>query len=135
MVRILTLTCLACMLTPVPSAMAQLGGNYNLSWSTVDSGGGFSGTGALSVYGTIGQPDAGVMSGGSFRLTGGFWAGVSTRSACAADFNNDGAANSQDFFDFLGAFFEEQPTADFNRDGVLNSQDFFDFLVVFFAGC
>ncbi|MBC7773134.1 MAG: hypothetical protein H7210_11600 [Pyrinomonadaceae bacterium] len=52
---------------------------------------------------------------------------------CLADFNNDGIANSQDFFDFLVAFFAGN--ADFNSDGVTNSQDFFDFLVQFFAGC
>jgi hypothetical protein len=40
---------------------------------------------------------------------------------------------SQDFFDFLAAFFEG--IADFNRDRVTNSQDFFDFLDAFFGGC
>jgi hypothetical protein len=54
---------------------------------------------------------------------------------CRADFNGDGAANSQDFFDFLGAFFAGDPAADFNRDGSTNSQDFFDFLGAFFQGC
>jgi hypothetical protein len=54
---------------------------------------------------------------------------------CPADFNGDGAANSQDFFDFLNAFFTALPGADFNSDGVVNSQDFFDFLGAFFAGC
>jgi hypothetical protein len=54
---------------------------------------------------------------------------------CTADFNNDTVVNSQDFFDFLTAFFGNSPTADFNRDGVTNSQDFFDFLTAFFVGC
>jgi hypothetical protein len=55
--------------------------------------------------------------------------------ACLGDFNCDGAVNSQDFFDFLNAFFALSPSADINRDHVINSQDFFDFLVPFVAGC
>jgi hypothetical protein len=58
-----------------------------------------------------------------------------TGPACACDFNNDTVLNSQDFFDFLNAFFMNQPSADFNHDDTVNSQDFFDFLNAFFAGC
>jgi hypothetical protein len=54
---------------------------------------------------------------------------------CPSDFNRDGVISSQDFFDFLGAFFTASPTADVNHDEVVNSQDFFDFLTAFFAGC
>jgi hypothetical protein len=54
---------------------------------------------------------------------------------CPADFNDDGAVNSQDFFDFITAFFGQSPRADFNDNGSLNSQDFFDFLSAFFARC
>ncbi|MBC7771399.1 MAG: hypothetical protein H7210_02775 [Pyrinomonadaceae bacterium] len=52
---------------------------------------------------------------------------------CAADWNRDCLVNSQDFFDFLGAFVEAR--ADFNHDGVTNSQDFFDFLAMLLGGC
>ncbi|MBC7773693.1 MAG: immunoglobulin domain-containing protein [Pyrinomonadaceae bacterium] len=55
--------------------------------------------------------------------------------ACPADFNIDAFVNSQDFFDFLAAFFVNNPAADFNRDSFINSQDFFDFLASFFTGC
>jgi hypothetical protein len=54
---------------------------------------------------------------------------------CQADFNHSGAVNSQDFFDFLNAFFALDPSADFNHSGSVDSQDFFDFLTAFFAGC
>jgi hypothetical protein len=57
---------------------------------------------------------------------------------CPCDFNPDGVINSQDFFDFLVAFFASDPSADFNNDTLVNSQDFFDFLTCFFnppKGC
>ncbi|MBC7773778.1 MAG: endonuclease/exonuclease/phosphatase family protein [Pyrinomonadaceae bacterium] len=54
---------------------------------------------------------------------------------CPADFTPDGTVNSQDFFDFLTAFFAFGPDADFNHDTFINSQDVFDFLAAFFAGC
>ena len=54
-----------------PRAQAQ---SYSLDWSTMDGGGGMSTGGVYAVRGTIGQPDAGAMSGGTFTLVGGFWA-------------------------------------------------------------
>ena len=47
---------------------------YDLSWWTVDGGGGASGNGNYTLQATIGQPDAGYqMSGGDYTLAGGFW--------------------------------------------------------------
>jgi hypothetical protein len=54
---------------------AQVGGGFDLSWSTVDGGGNTASTsGQFSMGSTTGQPDAGSMSGGGFSWTGGFWA-------------------------------------------------------------
>jgi hypothetical protein len=53
---------------------AQVGGGYDLSWNSVDGGGDtFSTGGTYTLGGTIGQPDAGQLSGGVYGLTGGFW--------------------------------------------------------------
>ncbi len=54
-------------------AQAQSGGPYDLSWSTIDGGGGTSSGGVYSLSGTAGQPDAGVHTGGAYALQGGFW--------------------------------------------------------------
>lgn len=47
-----------------------------LDWSTFDGGGGASSGGAFTLHGTIGQPDAGVMSAGALTIHGGFWGGI-----------------------------------------------------------
>ena len=46
---------------------------FSLPWFTFDGGGGRSSSGGLEVVGTAGQPEAGVMAGGEFSLSGGFW--------------------------------------------------------------
>src|SRR5256885_1506378 len=58
------------MLLGYQSARAQI---FTIDWFTVDGGGGTSTGGVFSVSGTIGQPDAGHMSGGNFTIDGGFW--------------------------------------------------------------
>jgi hypothetical protein len=61
----------------VSPALAQTGNGYDLSWSTVDGGGGESSGGGYTLMGTAGQPDAGpLLSGGGYTLTGGFWPGA-----------------------------------------------------------
>jgi hypothetical protein len=70
---VLTLT----LLFVVTSALAQSGGGYDLTWNTVDGGGVmFSTGGSYSLGGTIGQADAGQVSGGAYTLASGFWGGV-----------------------------------------------------------
>jgi hypothetical protein len=62
-------------------AFAQSGGVYNLTWNTFDGGGATFVTGGnFSLGGTIGQPDAGAMSGGTFTLAGGFWQALNSVS-------------------------------------------------------
>jgi hypothetical protein len=57
----------------VLAAVAAQAQNYAIDWYTIDGGGGSSAGGIYAVSGTIGQPDAGSMSGGNFSLEGGFW--------------------------------------------------------------
>ena len=54
----------------VLSVQAQ---NYSIDWYKVAGGGGTSTGGVYSVSGTVGQPDAGAMTGGNYSLVGGFW--------------------------------------------------------------
>jgi hypothetical protein len=58
-------------------AHAQSGGQFDLSWSTIDGGGGTSSGGQFKVSGTAGQPDAGALAGGQYSVTGGFWSFLS----------------------------------------------------------
>ncbi len=47
---------------------------FEITRSTIDSGGVMNSSGdEFELSGTIGQPDAGVMTGGEFDLSGGFW--------------------------------------------------------------
>ena len=73
-----TLLALAGLLAHVLPAVAQQPqATYDLSWWTVDGGGHtFSTGGGYSLGGTAGQPDAGMLQGGPYTLSGGFWHGA-----------------------------------------------------------
>ncbi len=47
---------------------------YEITWWTIDGGGGEVTGGNYVLNGTVGQPDAGKSSGSHFTLYGGFWA-------------------------------------------------------------
>jgi len=53
---------------------------YDISWWTVDGGGDTAPStgGGYTLGGTIGQPDAGVLTGDDYTLDGGFWGGASS---------------------------------------------------------
>lgn len=55
------------------AALSLSAQNYSIDWYTIDGGGGTSSGGAYTLSGTIGQPDAGVHTGGNYSLVGGFW--------------------------------------------------------------
>lgn len=57
------------------SIALSAGGQYELSWRTIDGGGGTSSGGQYVLTGTIGQPDAAHSSGGDYEVLGGFWPG------------------------------------------------------------
>lgn len=118
----LSLVALMLILCGTQSVQAQ----FAIPWYTIDGGGGFSSAGAFELNGTIGQHDAGtVMTGGSFTLAGGFWAGGSASSILLGDVNQDGVVNLLDVAPFVnaittGTFIAE---ADINQDGVVDLLD------------
>ena len=74
------------------TAVAQ---DFEITRSTIDGGGVMSSTGGgFDRSGTIGQPDAGVLSGGGLTLTGGFWL-----EEPPGDCNSTGGVNLLDFSD------------------------------------
>ena len=70
---------LAVLLVLFTVGAALSAGGYDLSWWTVDGGGGSSSGDGYSLSGTVGQPDAGVLSGGGYSLNGGYWGGASAQ--------------------------------------------------------
>ena len=97
-----------CGLTTCAALGAWLGRDFDLSWYTIDGGGGSSSTGGdFELSRTIGQPDASEMSGGDFTLAGGFWPGASSGGGegsctrdpqwqCDGDTDGDGQVNPVD---------------------------------------
>ncbi len=48
---------------------------YTIEWYTIDGGGGSIGNETYALNGTSGQPDAALLSNGTYSLAGGFWGG------------------------------------------------------------
>ena len=121
-----------------PAALAPPGPTYDLSWHTIDGGGGSSTGGGFVLTGTVGQPDAGRLACGEFQLGGGFWA--RPPAPCPEDANCDGVINVLDLIDVLLCF--GQPATppcdtgqDVNGDGTVNVLDLIELLLVFGTTC
>jgi hypothetical protein len=133
MVRFAAAAVAALLATP---ALAQ----PTIDWYTVDGGGGTSTGGPFVVSGTIGQPDAGVMSGGSFTLFGGFWgaAAAPPPPPCDPDVNQDGNVDQDDvtyLINVIGG--GANPTGidpDFNQDGNADQDDILSLINVIAGG-
>lgn len=118
---------------------------YDLSWHTIDGGGGMFSTapGGLTLSGTIGQPDTAVLTGGSFTLTGGFWAGATSRDPCnlLGDIDDDNDTDLQDLAFVLASFGAQSgdpnfnPAADIDGNGVVTLQDLSFLLSEFGTNC
>ena len=112
-------------------APAALGQDFDLSWWTVDGGGAmFSTGGEFSLGSTIGQHDAGAMTGGDFEMTGGFWAvgSASGGPPCnPCDANCDGSVDLTDVEPFILLLLGGDPcaecTGDTNNDGSVDLTD------------
>ena len=77
MKRVITTLSLTLIFLISAIALAQSsGGDFAITKSTIDNGGGISTGGDFSLTGTIGQADANhqTSTGGDFALAGGFWA-------------------------------------------------------------
>ena len=115
-------------------AMAQ---EYSISRYTIDGGPGAPGLstgGEYELSGTIGQADAGEMSGGTYSLTGGFWF-----EQPPGDCNADGLVNLFDHGDFVpcldgpGAGLSDPACRcfDFDADEDIDLVDFAEFQILF----
>ncbi len=116
-------------------AHAQMGPNLDLTWNTIDGGGGVSSGGGFELIGAIGQPDAGTASGGVFEVAGGFLGGSGGPPPCYPDCNGVGGLTIADFGCFQTKFVAGDPYANCNGVGGLTIADFGCFQTKFVAGC
>ncbi len=110
---------------------------YDCNWYTFDCGGGTSASAAYTVAGTMGQPDAGTMAGGTYSLQGGFWVAAAAPAPCngfnPCDTNCDGSLNGFDIGGFVDALNGSGSTcspcsSDANGDGSVNGFDIAPFV-------
>jgi hypothetical protein len=77
---LMALLVIAALILAAGSVSAGPTASYDIPWWTVEGGGGDSSAGQYTLSGTVGQMDAGVLSGTGYRLSGGYWEGAQTQS-------------------------------------------------------
>jgi len=113
-----------------PSFSGGDGPSYDLSWHTIDGGGGVSTGSGFELHGSVGQPDTGpALVGGDFELLGGFWA-PADGSTCAADIDGNGAVDFDDLLRILAAWGNSGGPEDIDGSGTV---EFDDLLIVLAA--
>ncbi len=117
-------------LSALTTTVCADGPEYDLAWNTVDSGGDRSSGGDYVLMGTIGQPDAGAMTGGAYELSGGFWPGSAASIPCPADVDGDGMVDVLDLLLVLAQWGPCPPICigDVNGDGLVDVLDLLDVL-------
>ncbi len=105
-------------------------GGFEISWYTVDGGGGTSSGGDFVLSGTAGQPDAGDLAGGDFVLRGGFWQPTAVGDPgcgdCPTDSDGNGDTEAFDLAILLGAWGPVTPGSaclDADENGLIEAFD------------
>ncbi|HVU63554.1 MAG TPA: choice-of-anchor tandem repeat NxxGxxAF-containing protein, partial [Phycisphaerales bacterium] len=95
------------------------------------------GIGACCRGATCSQSASSACSGPATRFAGIGVAcsPVSAGGCCKADFDQSGTLNSYDLFDFLGAWFAQDPAADIDGSGQVTTVDVLQFLGAWYNGC
>lgn len=125
----------------VATAAAAGAQTWTIPWNSIDCGGAMFATGGTFQLGsTIGQADAGTMSGGSWTLEGGFWAAAtSTPATCPGDVNGDRQVNLTDLAILLAHFGtpsgQTRATGDLDADGDVDLSDLSQLLAHFGGVC
>lgn len=129
--RSIRLVSAAAVLLAAGQAMAEL----QIDWHTIDCGGVMdSAGGTFALSGTIGQPDAGPvsgpMTGGSFSLIGGLWPGAAASCPLPGDMNGDSLRNGRDIQHFVNCLTAGGSCfcADTDLSGAANAADIASFV-------